>query len=141
MPPIRANSKDGHGHKDKYLETSRKTLSQEMFMCNMKNIISIMYLEVMKKKGQMSRSKGLVPTEKPYHKEHSCEISKLQHLLFNNNTKDLIFLNSKLKITGSKLLVPSLEPPVNYASFLSPLSKPTVDYALFFSPLSEPTLD
>ena len=40
MPPIRANSKDGHGHKDEYLETSRKTLSQEMLMCNMKNIIS-----------------------------------------------------------------------------------------------------
>ena len=105
MPPIRANSKDGQGHKDKYLETSRKTLSQEMLMCNMKNIISIMYLEVMTNfnfffLGQMSRSKGLVPTEKPYHKEHSCEISKLQHLLFKNNTKDLSFLNSKVKITG-----------------------------------------
>ena len=39
----------------------------------------------------MSRSKGLVPTEKPYHKEYSCEISKLQHLLFKSNTQDLSF--------------------------------------------------
>ena len=32
MPPIKANSKDGQGHKDKYLDTSRKILSQEMLM-------------------------------------------------------------------------------------------------------------
>ena len=31
-----ANSKDGHGHKDKYLDTSRRILSQEMLMCNIK---------------------------------------------------------------------------------------------------------
>ena len=36
MPPIMANSEDGRGHKDKYLDTSRKILSQEMLMCNMK---------------------------------------------------------------------------------------------------------
>ena len=71
-----------HGHKDEYLDTSRNTLSQEMLMCNMKTLISIMYLEVMTSvnfflKGQMSRSKGLIPTEKPYHKEYLCEISKL----------------------------------------------------------------
>ena len=36
MPPIMANSKDGQGHKDKYLDTSRKILSQKMLMCNMK---------------------------------------------------------------------------------------------------------
>ena len=36
MPPIMANSKDGQGHKDKYLDPSRKILSQEMLMCNMK---------------------------------------------------------------------------------------------------------
>ena len=37
IPPIRANSKDGLGHKDNYLDTSRKILSQEMLndMCNM----------------------------------------------------------------------------------------------------------
>ena len=29
MPPIIANSKDGQGHKDKYLDTSRKFLSQK----------------------------------------------------------------------------------------------------------------
>ena len=43
---------------------------------------SIYYLEVMTnvdfktKIGQMSRSKGLVPTVRSYHKEYSCEISK-----------------------------------------------------------------
>ena len=41
MPPIMANSKDGQGHKDKYLDTSRKILSQEMLMCNMKTLIFI----------------------------------------------------------------------------------------------------
>ena len=41
MPPIIANSKDGQGHKDKYLDTSRKIVSQEMLMCNMKALIFI----------------------------------------------------------------------------------------------------
>ena len=41
MPPIMANSKDGQGHKDKYLVNSRKILSQEMLMCNMKALIFI----------------------------------------------------------------------------------------------------
>ena len=36
-----ANSTDGQGHKDKYLDTSRKILSQEMLMCDMKAIIFI----------------------------------------------------------------------------------------------------
>ena len=35
------NSKDGQGHKDKYHDTSRKILSQEMLMCNMKALIFI----------------------------------------------------------------------------------------------------
>ena len=33
MPPIIANSKDGQGQKDKYLDTNRKILSQEMGVC------------------------------------------------------------------------------------------------------------
>ena len=41
MPPIMANSKDGQGHKDKYLDTSRKILSREMLMCYMKALIFI----------------------------------------------------------------------------------------------------
>ena len=41
MPPITANSKDGQDHKDKYLATSRKILSQEMLMCNIKALIFI----------------------------------------------------------------------------------------------------
>ena len=36
MPPIMANSKDGQGHKDKYLDTSKKILSQQILICNMK---------------------------------------------------------------------------------------------------------
>ena len=36
MPPIMANSKDGLGYKAKYLDISRKILSQEMLMCNIK---------------------------------------------------------------------------------------------------------
>ena len=45
--PVMANSKDGQGHrdnkdnKDKYLDTIRKILSQEMLICNMKAPIFI----------------------------------------------------------------------------------------------------
>ena len=57
-----ANSNDGQGHKDKYLDTSRKILSQEMLMCNMKALIFIIKLEVMtnvnQKKGQTPRSRS-----------------------------------------------------------------------------------
>ena len=41
MPPIMANSKIGHDHKDIYFDTSRKILSQEMTMCNMEALIFI----------------------------------------------------------------------------------------------------
>ena len=41
MPPIMANSNDGQGHKDKYLDTSRKILSQEMLMCNNKALVQV----------------------------------------------------------------------------------------------------
>ena len=40
-PPIIANSKEGQGHKDKYLDTSRLILSQEILMSNMKALIFI----------------------------------------------------------------------------------------------------
>ena len=39
MPPIMANSKEGQDHKDKFFDTSRKILSQEMTMYNMKAFI------------------------------------------------------------------------------------------------------
>ena len=42
-----ANSNDGQGHKDKYLDTSRKILSQEMLMRNLKALIFIIKLEFM----------------------------------------------------------------------------------------------
>ena len=35
MPLIMADSKYGQGHMDKFIDTNRKILSQEMFMCNM----------------------------------------------------------------------------------------------------------
>ena len=38
---IMANFKDSQGDKDKYLDTSRKILSQVMLMCNMKALIFI----------------------------------------------------------------------------------------------------
>ena len=39
--PIMANSKDGQGDKDKYLDTSRKISSQEMLMSNIKPLLLI----------------------------------------------------------------------------------------------------
>ena len=42
MPPKMTNSKDGQGHMVKYLDTSRKILSQEMLMCNIKALIFIL---------------------------------------------------------------------------------------------------
>ena len=45
MPPIMANSNEGQDHKDKYFDTSRKILSQEMTMYNMEafSILSLSY--------------------------------------------------------------------------------------------------
>ena len=39
MPLIMANSKDSLDHKDKYLDTSRKILSQEILMGSKKALI------------------------------------------------------------------------------------------------------
>ena len=63
IPPIMANSKDGQGHKDKYLDTSRNILSQEMRMCSMKALIFII-------KKWWNHGKVLS-------QGNSCEISKL----------------------------------------------------------------
>ena len=41
--PDMANSKYGQGHKDKYLDSSRKILSREMLMCNMKALMFLIY--------------------------------------------------------------------------------------------------
>ena len=46
MPPIMANFNEGQDHKDKYFDTSRKILSQEMTMCNMEALVSY-FSEVM----------------------------------------------------------------------------------------------
>ena len=35
MPPVMANSNEGQDNKDKYFDTSRNILSQEMIMYNM----------------------------------------------------------------------------------------------------------
>ena len=62
MPPIMANSNEGQDHKDKYFDTSRKILSQEITMYNMEafSILSLrsydqcqFFLKIV----QMSRSK------------------------------------------------------------------------------------
>ena len=63
MSPIMANSIDGQDHKNKYFDTSKKILSQEMAMCNMETLISN-FLEIITnvnfffRNGQMSKSKG-----------------------------------------------------------------------------------
>ena len=66
-------------HKDKYFNTSRKILSQEMTMCNMEAVVSypkeVMTNVIFFLIGQMPRSK--VPTKRSHHKGYSCEISKL----------------------------------------------------------------
>ena len=46
MPPIMANSNEDQYHKDKYFDSSRKILSQEMIMCNMEPLVSY-FSEVM----------------------------------------------------------------------------------------------
>ena len=43
IPQIMANSIDGQDHKDKYFDTSKKILSQEMTMCNMETVISYLF--------------------------------------------------------------------------------------------------
>ena len=43
MPPIMANFNEGQDHKDKYFDTSRMILSQEMTMCNMEALVSYFY--------------------------------------------------------------------------------------------------
>ena len=62
MPPIMANSKEGQDHKDKYFDTSRKILSQEMTTYNMEafSILSLRnydQCQLVFLIGQMSRSK------------------------------------------------------------------------------------
>ena len=58
-----ANSNEGQDHKDKYFNTSRKTLSQEMTMCNMEALVSY-FSEVMTNVIFFkSRSKDKVPTK------------------------------------------------------------------------------
>ena len=45
MPSTMANSNEGQDHKDKYFDTSRKILSQEMitFMCNIETLVHVSY--------------------------------------------------------------------------------------------------
>ena len=76
-----ANSNEGKDHKDKYFDTSRKILSQEMTMYNME-AFSILFLRTYDQCQfffivQMSRSKNLVPTKRSHQKGYSCKISKL----------------------------------------------------------------
>ena len=75
-----ANSNQGQDHKDKYFDTSRKILSQEMTICNMEALVSYLLKNYDQCHFfliyQMLRSKDSVPTKRSHHKGHSCEISK-----------------------------------------------------------------
>ena len=54
--------------------------------------IGQMFWDHLKKKiGQMSRSKGYVPTEKTYHREYSCEISNFSTHYSNVINKGIVF--------------------------------------------------
>ena len=75
MPPMMANSNDGQNHKDKdkYLFTRRKVDYVQygrscVHYLESRNIVNFLKI------GQMSGSKGI---NRAYHKEKSCEISKL----------------------------------------------------------------
>ena len=59
MSPIMANSNEGQDHKDKFFDTSRKILSQEMTMYNIEafTILSLRSYDDFFLIGQMSRSK------------------------------------------------------------------------------------
>ena len=41
IPPLMANFNDGQDHKDKYFDTSRKILQQEMAICSIEALIFI----------------------------------------------------------------------------------------------------
>ena len=76
------NSKDGHGHKDKYIDTASQILSQEILMCKLKARIFIAlskaFLKFVKCQGQkvQYQQKDLI-TKKPKTKKNPkkpCEI-------------------------------------------------------------------
>mgnify|MGYP003692169705 CR=1 FL=1 len=82
MPPIMANSNEGQDHKDKYFDTSRKILAQEMTVCNMEALVSYpkevmtnvnFFFKLVEWQGQ--KIKYL--QKRSHHKGNSCEISKL----------------------------------------------------------------
>ena len=101
---------EGQDHKDKYFDTSRKILPQEMTMYNME-AFSILSLRVMTNVnffliGQMSRSKYKVPTKRSHHKGYSCKISDssthyskvISKIKFKKKNRS----HSKVKVTGQK---------------------------------------
>ena len=74
MPPIMANTKDSQGHKEIFLVTSRRILSQEMFMCNMKALIFIILGDMNNGFFKLVKCQG----ERVWYqqKDYSCEIKK-----------------------------------------------------------------
>ena len=52
-----ANPKDGQGHKNKYVDTNIKIMSQEMLMCNIKALIFIILKKIMSIFWKMSNFK------------------------------------------------------------------------------------
>ena len=70
MPLIMTDFKNAQGRKDKYLDISRKFLSQEMLMCIIWESPNCNHLEadqcIFLKKGQVSKSKYFA-SKKLYH--------------------------------------------------------------------------
>ena len=97
-----ANSKYGQGHKDKYIDTSRKILSREMLMCNMKALMFLIYKlwpkSILKKIGQMSRTIGLIPTEGIFIRNMESLISKI---FYSKTTVEKLLHCSKVKTPRS----------------------------------------
>ena len=60
------NSKDGLGHKDKYLDTKEDLVTRNAHVQYEGS--NIYYLEVMTNVNLKKRSKDLVPTKRSYHK-------------------------------------------------------------------------
>ena len=100
--------------RSKWFSTNKKILSLGTFMRNIKALaLTVQKLLARLKfskngsnsKVKVTESKIMVPTERSYHREYSCETSKLWHSLFKSISKVKYFKNgsnSKVKVTGKK---------------------------------------
>ena len=73
MSPIMANSKDGHGHKDKYIDLVTRNIMKALALTVQKLIARLKF----SKNGSNSKvkvtvSKTMVSTKRSYQREYSC---------------------------------------------------------------------